>query len=118
MICPAGVLSGGFCPGEDLSGGFCPGWRFCPFFFVLGFVFVGFVVQFFVEVWSGFSLSEGCFLRGGEGVVPGPFSAKSATSAELVVRVRGLGRGVARNRAELSPACVGLPQPIRICLIG
>ena len=26
MICPAGVLSGGFCPGEDLSGGFCPGW--------------------------------------------------------------------------------------------
>ena len=80
--------------------------------------FVGFVVQFFVEVLSGFSLSEGGFVRGGRGVVPGPFSAKSATSAELVVRVRGLGRGVARNRAELSPACVGLPQPIRICLIG
>ena len=113
MFCPGDFVRERICPG-----GFVRGGGFVRFFLSWVLFFVGFVVQFFVEVLSGFSLSEGGFVRGGRGVVPGPFSAKSATSAELVVRVRGLGRGVARNRAELSPACVGLPQPIRICLIG
>ena len=109
-----------FCPGDFVRERICPG----------GFVRGGGFVRFFLSwvlflsvLLSSFLLRFGpVFLCPREvlsgGVVPGPFSAKSATSAELVVRVRGLGRGVARNRAELSPACVGLPQPIRICPIG
>ena len=117
MFCPAGVLSGGFCPGEDMSGWFCPGGEVLSVFFCPGFCFLSVLLSSFLLRFGPVFLCPREVFSGG-GVVPGPFSAKSATSAELVVRVRGLGRGVARNRAELSPACVGLPQPIRICLIG
>ena len=114
MFCPGDFVRERICPG-----GFVRGGGFVRFFFCPGFCFLSVLLSSFLLRFCPVFLCPREVLSGeGGGVVPGPFSAKSATSAELVVRVRGLGRGVARNRAELSPACVGLPQPIRICLIG